>query len=419
LRVLIGVTGSIAAYKAAEVVSALKKSGAEITVVMTEHATELVGPATFRALSGNEVRVALFERWPGKPIHIDLATGHDVVAVIPATANIIGKMACGICDDLLSTVLLSTRSPILIAPAMNEAMYGNASVQENIATLKDRGITFIEPETGWLACGTEGVGRLASLDTILAAISEAASGATASGAGGVGDTGTGAAGAGTAPGAAKDLAGRKVIITGGATLEPIDEVRFISNRSSGKMAAALAKAASGRGAETVLVTGIMSVPPPPGVRTVRVETGAEMKRAIEDEWEDADCIVMAAAVCDFKPGRIASGKLKRQEGLKLELTSTDDILGSLSRKKSKRMMVGFALETEDEVERGKRKLEQKDLDLVIANNPLREGTGFGSDSNAGYLIYRDGRVDEIPLMSKLDLSERVFDAVASHLAALP
>ncbi|MGD8627794.1 MAG: bifunctional phosphopantothenoylcysteine decarboxylase/phosphopantothenate--cysteine ligase CoaBC [bacterium] len=415
MRVLIGVTGSIAAYKAAEVVSALKKSGAEITVVMTEHATELIGPATFRALSGNEVRVGLFERWPGKPIHIDLATGHDVVAIIPATANIIGKIACGICDDLLSTVALSTRSPILIAPAMNEAMYGNAVVRENIATLKERGITFIEPETGWLACGTEGIGRLASLDTILAAINTAASGAEEKGAASV----AGSVSATAGMGASKDLAGRKVIITGGATLEPIDDVRFISNRSSGKMAAALAGVAARRGARTVLVSGITYVPPPPGVETVTVETGDEMKQAIQDEWEDADCIVMAAAVCDFKPGKVAKGKLRRQEGLKLELVSTDDILGDLSRKKNRQMIVGFALETEDELARGKRKLDEKDLDLVIANNPLREGTGFGSDFNAGYLIYRDGRVEDVPLMSKLDLSEKVFDAVASYLAALP
>jgi phosphopantothenoylcysteine decarboxylase/phosphopantothenate--cysteine ligase len=415
VRVLIGVTGSIAAYKAAEVVSALKKSGAEITVVMTEHATELIGPATFRALSGNEVRVGLFERWPGKPIHIDLATGHDVVAIIPATANIIGKIACGICDDLLSTVALSTRSPILIAPAMNEAMYGNAVVRENIATLKERGITFIEPETGWLACGTEGIGRLASLDTILAAINTAASGAEEKGAASV----AGSVSATAGMGASKDLAGRKVIITGGATLEPIDDVRFISNRSSGKMAAALAGVAARRGARTVLVSGITYVPPPPGVETVTVETGDEMKQAIQDEWEDADCIVMAAAVCDFKPGKVAKGKLRRQEGLKLELVSTDDILGDLSRKKNRQMIVGFALETEDELARGKRKLDEKDLDLVIANNPLREGTGFGSDFNAGYLIYRDGRVEDVPLMSKLDLSEKVFDAVASYLAALP
>ncbi len=412
MRILIGVTGSIAAYKAAEVVSALKKSGAEVTVVMTEHATELVGPATFRGLSGNEVRVGLFERWPGKPIHIDLATGHDVVAIIPATANIIGKIACGICDDLLSTVVLSTRSPVLVAPAMNEAMYGNVAVQENIATLKERGISFIEPETGWLACGVEGIGRLASLDTILAAIGDAASTADVAGA-------SDAVAAPKAAAASKDLAGRKVVVTGGATLEPLDEVRFISNRSSGKMAAALARVAVRRGAETVLVAGVMAVPPPPGVKVVRVETGAEMKQAIQDEWEDTDCIVMAAAVCDFRPERVAKGKLKRRDGLVLKLASTDDILGSFSRKKNKRMMVGFALETENAVEGGKRKLDEKDLDLVIANNPLREGTGFGSDKNAGYLIYRDGRVEEMPLMSKLDLSEKVFDAVASHLAAMP
>jgi phosphopantothenoylcysteine decarboxylase/phosphopantothenate--cysteine ligase len=412
VRILIGVTGSIAAYKAAEVVSALKKSGVGVTVVMTEHATELVGPATFRGLSGNEVRVGLFERWPGKPIHIDLATGHDVVAIVPATANIIGKIACGICDDLLSTVVLSTRSPVLVAPAMNEAMYGNVAVQENIATLKERGISFIEPETGWLACGVEGIGRLASLDTILAAIGDAAST--------VDVTGTSGAGAAPKAGAAsRDLAGRKVVVTGGATLEPLDEVRFISNRSSGKMAAALARVAFRRGAETVLVAGVTAVPPPPGVKVVRVETGAEMKQAIQDEWEDTDCIVMAAAVCDFRPERVAKGKLKRRDGLVLKLASTDDILGSFSRKKNKRMMVGFALETENAIEGGKRKLDEKDLDLVIANNPLREGTGFGSDKNAGYLIYRDGRVEEMPLMSKLDLSERVFDAVASHLAAMP
>jgi len=174
-----------------------------------------------------------------------------------------------------------------------------------------------------------------------------------------------------------------------------------------------------RGAETVLVTGVTAVPPPPGIKVVRVETGAEMKQAIQDEWEDTDCIVMAAAVCDFRPERVAKGKLKRRDGLVLKLASTDDILGSFSRKKNKRMMVGFALETENEIEGGKRKLDEKDLDLVIANNPLRDGTGFGSDKNAGHLIYRDGRVEEMPLMSKLDLSEKVFDAVASHLAAMP
>jgi phosphopantothenoylcysteine decarboxylase/phosphopantothenate--cysteine ligase len=390
MRVLIGVTGSIAAYKAAEVVSELKKSGADVTVVMTEHSTHLIGPATFRGLSGNEVRLDLFERWPGRPIHIDLATDHDVVAIVPATANVIGKIACGICDDLLSTVVLSTKKPVVIAPAMNEAMYLNEAVQENIATLRQRGYAFIEPETGWLACGKEGVGRLASIETVVATIMDAA-------------------------GALSDLKGTKVIVTGGPTIEPIDAVRFISNRSSGKMAVSLARVAARRGAETVLVMGPTSVPGPAGVRVIHVETSEEMKQAIESEWEDADCVVMAAAVCDFKPEKVEKGKIRRQGEFTLNLTSTDDILGSLSRKKDKRMLVGFALETEHEVEGGKRKLSQKGLDLVVVNNPLQEGAAFGSDTNSGYMIYQDGRVEKIPLMTKLDLSEKIIDAVSSHL----
>ena len=392
MRVLIGVTGSIAAYKAAELVSELKKSGAEISVVMTEHATHLVGPATFRGLSGGEVRVDLFERWPGRPIHIDLATDHDVVAIVPATANIIGKIAGGICDDLLSAVVLSTKAPVIIAPAMNEAMYLNPAVKENIDTLKRRGYRFVEPDTGWLACGTEGVGRLASLDALVAAIADAAGGRS-------------------------DLKGRKVVITGGPTLEPIDAVRFISNRSSGKMATSLARVAARRGAETVLVMGPSGVPRPAGVKVIDVQTGADMQRACEQEWEDADLLVMAAAVCDFKPRSVEPGKLKRQEGLTLELDASEDILAGLAGSKGNRMLVGFVLETRDEIEGGKRKLREKNLDLVMVNNPLAEDAGFGSDKNSGYLISRDGRVEDIPLVTKLDLAEKIFDAISSRLGS--
>jgi phosphopantothenoylcysteine decarboxylase/phosphopantothenate--cysteine ligase len=388
MRVLIGVTGSIAAYKAAEVVSELKKSGWEITVVMTEHAQHLIGPATFRGLSGGEVRLDLFERWPGRPIHIDLATDHDVIAIVPATANIIGKIAGGICDDLLSTVVLSTRAPVVMAPAMNEAMYLNPAVQANIEVLKQRGYRFVEPEIGWLACGSTGKGRLGSLDAVVAAISDAAAGRD-------------------------DLKGKKIVITGGPTLEPIDAVRFISNRSSGKMAAALARVAVRRGAETVLVMGPSSVPRPAGARVVAVESGADMERACRKEWEDTDCMVMAAAVCDFRPRQVEPGKLKRRQGLTLELDPSEDILAGLAPARGKRVLVGFALETEDEMEGGKRKLRDKNLDLVMVNNPLREGAGFGSDTNAGYLIFRDGRVEDIPLVSKLDLAEKIFDAVSS------
>jgi phosphopantothenoylcysteine decarboxylase/phosphopantothenate--cysteine ligase len=392
MRVLIGVTGSIAAYKAAELVSRLKKSGSEISVVMTEHATHLIGPATFRGLSGGEVRVDLFERWPGRPIHIELATDHDVVAIVPATANIIGKIAGGICDDLLSTIVLSTKAPVVIAPAMNEAMYLNPAVKENIDTLKRRGYRFVEPDTGWLACGTEGVGRLASLEALVAAITDAAGGR-------------------------HDLKGRKVVITGGPTLEPIDAVRFISNRSSGKMAVSLARVAARRGAETVLVMGPSGVPRPAGVRVIEVETGADMQRACEKEWEDADLLVMAAAICDFKPRVVEPGKLKRRDGLTLELETSEDILAGLAKSKGNRMLVGFALETSGEIEGGKRKLREKNLDLVMVNNPLVEGAGFGSDKNSGHLIFRDGRVEDIPLVTKLDLAEKIFDVISSRLGS--
>jgi phosphopantothenoylcysteine decarboxylase/phosphopantothenate--cysteine ligase len=273
---------------------------------------------------------------------------------------------------------------------MNEAMYLNAVVQENIATLRARGYRFVDPETGWLACGAEGVGRLASPTAIVAAITEAGS-------------------------AGGDLKGKKVVVTGGPTLEPIDAVRFISNRSSGKMAGSLARVAVRRGAETILVTGPSSVGAPPGARVIEVETAQDMRQAIEREWESADCIVMAAAVCDFKPEKVEDGKIRRKEKLTLGLVPTEDILAGLSAKKGNRMVVGFALETDNEIEGGKKKLKEKNLDLVVVNNPLREGAGFGSDTNSGYMIHRDGRVDEIPLMTKLDLSEKIFDAVSAHL----
>ncbi len=387
MRVLIGVTSSIAAYKAAEVVTSLVKSGADVTVIMTRNATNLVGPATFRALSGKEVRVDLWEGGTRRPLHIALAQEQDVVAIVPATASIIGKVACGICDDLVSTVVLSTEAPVVIAPSMNEAMYLSKAVQANISTLRARGYIFVEPETGWLACGKEGKGRLAGIEPIVAAIMDAGR-----------------------PGG--DLKDKKIIVTGGPTREPLDAVRFISNRSSGKMAAALARVARRRGAETVLITGPVTIPQPAGVRVIEIETGGELRQAIENQWQDADCLVMAAAVCDYRPEAAHSGKMRRQGKLTLELISTDDILKEFSRKKDGRIIVGFALETENEIEGGKKKLAEKNLDLVVVNNPLREGTGFGSDMNSGCLIHRDGRVEDLPLLGKLDFSEKVFDAVS-------
>ncbi|MFZ1947326.1 MAG: bifunctional phosphopantothenoylcysteine decarboxylase/phosphopantothenate--cysteine ligase CoaBC [bacterium] len=390
MKVLICVTSSVAAYKAAEVASRLVQSGAEVSVAMTRNATELVAPATFRALTGREVRVDLWETGTKRPIHIELAQDEDVVAVVPATANIIGKIACGICDDLVSTVVAASTAPVVVAPAMNEAMYLNPAVQANLATLRERGYILVEPETGWLACGKEGQGRLASTETVLAAITDAA-------------------------GRGGELAGRKVVVTGGPTREPLDAVRFISNRSSGKMAAALSRAARRMGAETVLVLGPAEVARPAGVRVIDVETGRQMREAVEREWRDADCLVMAAAVCDFRPDEVLPGKLARQGKLALNLTATEDILKGLAAEKGRRVVVGFALETEDELAGGKRKLREKNLDLVVVNNPLNEGTGFGSDMNRGHLIHRDGRVEELPLAGKLEFAEKVFDAIAGLL----
>jgi phosphopantothenoylcysteine decarboxylase/phosphopantothenate--cysteine ligase len=387
MKVLVCVTSSVAAYKAAEVASWLVQAGHEVSVAMTKNATELVAPATFRALTGRDVRVDLWETGTKRPLHIELAQDEDVIAVVPATANIIGKIACGICDDLVSTVVAASTAPVVVAPAMNEAMYLSPAVQANLATLRERGVILVEPETGWLACGKEGKGRLASLDTVLAAIADAAA-------------------------RGSELAGRKVVVTGGPTREALDAVRFISNRSSGKMAAALARAARRRGAETVLVLGpVGELARPAGVRVVEVETATEMREAVEREWQDADCLVMAAAVCDFKPDKVRPGKLPRRGTLALNLTATEDILKGLAAKKGRRVVVGFALETEDELAGGKRKLAEKHLDIIVVNNPLREGTGFGSDTNAGHLIFKDGRIEELPKTSKLDFSEKIFDAI--------
>jgi phosphopantothenoylcysteine decarboxylase/phosphopantothenate--cysteine ligase len=402
MNVLIGVTGSIAAYKAAEVVSRLRKAGVDISVVMTENATRLIGPATFRSLSGNPVRVGLWEDVSGKPLHIAMAAEQDVVAVVPATANIMGKIANGICDDLLSTIVISTKAPVVMAPAMNENMYLNPAVQENMEKLRRRGCIFVEPGTGWLACGVYGLGRLADPDRIVHVIMET---------GGWRDPGK--EGTGRPAGRGASLAGRKIIVTGGPTREPIDAVRYISNRSSGKMAAALAEAARKRGAETVLISGPGSVSAPEGVKVVGVETGEEMRGVIEKEWEDADCIIMAAAVCDFKPDKVYKGKIRRQPLDHLKLVPTPDIIGDLAEDKNGRIVVGFALETEGEVEAGKAKLDAKGLDLIFVNNPMKQGCGFGSDTNAGYLIDADGNVEEIPLVSKADLAGRLLDAVSA------
>lgn len=392
MRVLLGVTSSIAAYKAAEVASQLVKSGADVFVVMTKNATKLISESTFRALTGNPVRVDLFEP-EGRVLHIDLATSIDVLAIVPATANFIGKIANGICDDLLTTVVLSTQAPILVAPAMNEAMYLNPAVQDNLIKLRSRGYHIVEPETGWLACGKEGKGRLADVGLIVNAIVSLGR-------------------------RSKDLEGRRVVITGGPTVEPIDAVRFISNRSSGKMAVALAEEAISMGAQTTLIIGPTCLPMPYGAKVVRVETTSEMEEAIRREWTNADCLVMAAAICDFKVAATYQGKIPRSSKLDLHLVETPDIVAKIAKEKGRRIVVGFALETGEEVEAGLKKLKAKNLDLVMVNNPLKEGAGFGGDTNFGYLIDSDGMVEEVPLLTKREVARRIFEKVKQKFERL-
>lgn len=385
MKVLLGVTSSIAAYKAAEIASQLVKSGCDVFVVMTKHATKLIGEATFRALTGNPVRVDLFEP-DGRMLHIDIATSVDVLAIAPATANIIGKIANGICDDLLTTIVLSTKAPVVIAPAMNEAMYLNRAVQENLLRLRSRGYQIIEPETGWLACGKEGKGRLADPSLIVKSIIAIA-------------------------GRSKHLAGKKVVVTGGPTIEPIDAVRFISNRSSGKMAVALAEEAFSMGAETTLIMGPTHLPMPSGVNVVMIETTSEMEEAIKQEWDDTDCLVMAAAVCDFRVASVHDGKIPRSAELDLHLVETHDIVSNIAREKGRRIVVGFALEVENEVEAGLKKLKAKNLDIVMVNNPLKQGAQFGGETNFGYLIDSNGKVEEVPLLSKREVARKIFEKV--------
>jgi len=423
-RILLGVTGSVAAYKAAELVRALRKEGASVRVVMTEAATRFVTPLTFEVLSGQGVLTSLWEveapetaelapaqegatgRSSREPARGEnraaagtrmphlLSTEADTVLLAPATADILGKAACGIADDLLSSLLLAAGCPVVAAPAMNAGMYANPAVRENIAKLKSRGWTIVEPEEGELACGAEGRGRLASQEAILAAVREA-----------------------LRPGG--PLRGRRVLVTAGRTEEPIDPVRYISNRSSGKMGFALAEAARRRGARVTLVAGAADVPPPPGVELVRVTTADEMAREVLSRTPEADVLIMAAAVADFKPADRSATKIKKSGGsapTSIALEPTRDVLAEASELPGNRVTVGFSLELENEIENARRKLREKKLDLIVANNPSEPGCGFGSDTNRVTLVHPDGRTEELPLMTKREVAERVLGAVERILA---
>ncbi len=382
--IVVGLSGGIACYKVAEVVRALRNAGARVLVVMTRHATEFITPLTLQTLAGESVSTDLFNLTQESAIgHIHLADAADAVVVAPATANVVGKAAAGIADDLLTTVLLATRAPVLLAPSMNVNMFENPVVQANLDTLRRRGYRIIVPGVGYLACGYEGVGRLANPQVIVSEVERA-----------VGP---------------QDLVGERVLVTAGPNREAIDPVRFISNRSSGRMGYALAAAAWRRGAEVVLVSGPSALAAPHGVRCLSVTTAAEMRHAVMSEFESASMIFMAAAVADYRLARPARQKLKKRAApLVIELERTVDILSELRERAGDRLLVGFAAETENVVANAERKFREKGLDLMVANDVTAEGSGFEVETNAVVLIDAGGRHD-VPLASKDEVAERIVD----------
>lgn len=385
-RVVLGVTGGIAAYKAAELTRALVKKGVSVKVVMTGHAKEFISPLTFQVLSGNPVFSDMFSQEHYDMNHISLAEYGDVIVVAPATANIIGKMAAGIADDLLSTVLLAAKSPIIICPAMNDNMYTHAVVQDNIAKLKEHGVQFVAPGYGELACKTEGVGRLADIADIVEAIESAWTD--------------------------KDLRGERILITAGPTREPFDPVRFITNYSSGKMGYALATMAGRRGAGVILISGPSSLPVPRGITFISVASALEMRDAVMTHLEGTTAIIKAAAVADYRPAVLSEAKIKKKKGpLTLHLERNPDIIAEIGAKKENRVLVGFAMESEDLVENARAKLLGKNMDLIVANDLHQSGAGFQSDTNIIKILDPQGGVEEVPLMDKMDIANRILDRV--------
>lgn len=378
--VLLCVTGCIAAYKSCEIARALQKAGVRVKVCMTEHATSFVGPTTFRALTREEVAVDLFDN-PGDPIHhISLAKEPDVVLVAPATANVVAKVAHGQADDLLTTTVLATDAPVVVAPAMNVGMWQAEATQKNIATLEQRGFDIVRPATGYLACGDTGEGKLADVDDIVARTLVALETSQA-------------------------LAGERVLITAGGTREAIDPVRYIGNRSSGKMGHALARAARAMGAEVTLVTASTQLSIPFGVEGVRVESAAQMLDAVSQRFDACTMLICAAAVADYAPAHPAPHKLSKADGelTHIDLVKTADILAEMSRVKGKRVVIGFAAETNDLVRRARAKLERKGCDAIVANDVSRAESTFGSDTNAVTWVSSQG-VEELPCTGKQALA---------------
>ena len=387
--VVIGVTGGIAVYKALDVISALRKKDIDVRVIMTESATKFVNPLTFQSLSNNVVSVDTFQEIKAFEIqHISLAQRADLMLIAPATANIIGKVANGIADDMLSTTVMACKSKVVFAPAMNTNMYENRIVQDNIEKLKSYGYGFIEPASGRLACGDIGVGKLADVNTIVERVLTELENKE------------------------QDLAGKKVLVSAGPTIAPIDPVRYITNRSTGKMGYAIAKEARDRGAEVVLVSGPTNLEHPKGIKVIDVKTNAEMKEAMFNNFEDADIVIKSAAVADYKPEAYSTEKIKKGEcnwNLKLERDS--DILKSLGDKKTHQVLVGFAAESTNVEENAKAKITKKNLDYIVANDITSKDAGFASDDNRVTIIAKDGSSISLEKMSKQQVACNIFNMI--------
>jgi phosphopantothenoylcysteine decarboxylase / phosphopantothenate---cysteine ligase len=394
MKVALGVTGGVAAYKAAELVRRLQQEKLDVQVVMTRAAQEFVTPLTFASLTGKKVITGMFAPDDSAAANVESAIEHiaiaqriDLLLVAPATADILGKFAHGIAEDFLSTLYLATKAPVVVAPAMNVNMWEHPATQENLAALRARGVHVVDPDEGYLACGMTGSGRLAATESIVKKVCEVL-------------------------GIRADLAGQTILVTAGPTREDLDPVRFLTNRSSGKMGYALADAASRRGARVVLVSGPTDLPAPEGADWIPVRTTEEMRNAVREHAAEANIIIMAAAVSDYRPAATHATKMKRgSERLTLELEPTPDILAELGREKSSRILVGFAAETDRVAENARAKLARKGADIIVANDVTQAGAGFDTDTNIVTLYLRDGREIPLPKLSKFEVANRLLDQI--------
>jgi phosphopantothenoylcysteine decarboxylase / phosphopantothenate---cysteine ligase len=401
MRITLGVTGGVAAYKAAELVRRLQQEGHGVCVVMTRAAREFVTPLTFAALSGQKVITDLFGDSSGGGANLESAIEHiavaqrtDLLLVAPATADVIAKFARGVADDFLTTLYLACTAPVVIAPAMNVNMWNHAATQENVGTLRARCVKIVEPDEGYLACGMTGPGRLAGLEDILGAVHEVTQGL-------------------------RDLEGETVLVSAGPTREDLDPVRYITNRSSGKMGYAVAEAAAKRGAKVILISGPVILETPAGVERVDVRTAEEMRRAVGERFSEASIAVLAAAVSDYRPAELRAEKIKKSNTpLEISLEPTIDILAEVATHKGQKIVVGFAAETDQVAENARKKLVSKNADLMVANDVTAEGAGFDSDTNVVTLFSRDGRDLALPKMPKSEVAQRILDEVLRLRAML-